>query len=242
MAPYDAWIKQKTTDAHYAYELLHAVIFSTHIHESNFTDLINELNKFKVQISKDLDVTKNSVSRSDFLIITKLLTNYISSAFSLRDSSRNLTKKECFFTKESKSEYSQKIERHIKSCKQIKFIEDLRNTLTHQSLLIPRVAFSFRDKAFNAGYCYRKSDLIGIERFSPQSKRYITEIGTDYIYLIPIINTYHMTTSTLQDWIINTAFTKHKKDNSKYWDIRNEIAAEWGGDLEPRTLYMDELK
>ncbi len=236
---YSMWGEQTRTEAHSSYEILYPSIFMSHIHERNFQTLRSTLQTYESIEFMQKNLEEKSVTRNDFLIVTGLFVNYMASAITLKESTRNITRKPELFTLELEQESKQRIESEIKPNAVIKLVEELRNIISHQSLIIPTLSFTFKKNSFKAGYAYQVKKLLPNTRLTSSSKEYIAQLNNEYLYLRPLIDIYHQTASSYQNWLLNAALNKHKEDNPLYWEVRSQISFEWDGDLTPITPAND---
>lgn len=234
MNKYEHWEKQRNTTAHKIYMKIADVNLMGHIHLGNFEKLQSELGEFN-NLSAVLEAMHD---RSEFkkkhLNISGLFFNYISSALSLRDSTRNLLKIKDLNLKNIESESLAIIRRDIIGNPVIKLIEDLRNIITHQSMLSPSISsyMHFNNKINMHGFAYDISALIENDRLTKQTKDYLKK-QQKYLFLLPAIEEYQSTSLKYQHWILTAINDLHQKTFPEYWDARKAVMNEWGHDTPP---------
>ncbi|HHA2229490.1 hypothetical protein ACLEX5_04805 [Enterobacter ludwigii] len=230
---YEQWADLRNSEANSIYEELYSSIFMTHVHERNYLQLATQLRQFE-----SIDVIQKClmgerIQKDQFILVTGLFINYIASAIALRDSTRNMQKKGKLFPFELKNQAESKLQNEIISVSSIKLVEDIRNIITHQSLIVPVLSFISNAGEHSSGYSYKTKDLLNNKRLSEKSREYLLGISHGNLYLRPLIDIYHNSTASYQHWLINEALKKHKNDHPTYWQARNNVSFEWGGDLEP---------
>lgn len=82
-------------------------------------------------------------------MITGLFINYIASAISLRDSTRNIYNNKKLFPEKLKQLAESKLHKEIIANTNIKLVEDIRNIITHQSLIVPVLSFAVTEGELN---------------------------------------------------------------------------------------------
>lgn len=228
-----AWSEQTKTEAHSSYDDIYGNIFMRHVHESNFSNLLDTLKKFEsVELIQE-SLKNRGLSKTDFLNVTGLFINYMSSAIALRDCSRVITKRKKLFDEELSKTSREMIAQVLVPHPQIKVIEDLRNIIMHQSVLIPFLSFQFKHEKLETGYAFDVRKLLAYDRLSVVTVDYLKSLNNNYLYLRPLVESYHEMAIFYQDWLINAVLNKHRTDNEIYWSVREKVSSEWGGDLEP---------
>lgn len=230
---YEQWAEQRRTDAHMVYEDLYASIFMSHINQHNYKNLNDELNKYASLENAPEKVIERGISRQEFMYVTQLFANYISTAVALKDATRNITKIHSLFSAEEQAESSERLQRDIIANPVTKLVEELRNFIIHKSIIVPVMSFEYRNSSLTAGFAFKKDQLLSYKRFTAPSKEYLRKMDGAYLYLLPLLETYNNISSTYQAWILNTALARHKSSNHSYWKVRSQISEEWGGDLSP---------
>lgn len=231
MNKYEQWEIQRNTIAHKTHTKIADVNLMGHIHLGNFGKLQNELREFN-NLSSVLEAMHD---RSEFqkkhLNISGLFFNYISSALSLRDSTRNLLKIKNLDLKNIEIESSNIIKNNFINNPAIKLIEDLRNIITHQSMLSPSVSsyMHFNNNINMHGFAYNISTLIENDRLTKQTKDYLKK-QQKYLFLLPTIEEYQSTTLKYQHWILTAINNLHQKTFPEYWTARKTVMNEWGND------------
>lgn len=229
---FESWSDLMKTDAHANYDTLYSAIFLSHICNNNFQELVNYLALFESIDTVQKHLFEKRISKTEFITATRLFINYIASAIALRDSTRNICKKTELFPLELAEIAQSRIGKDILPNKSIKLIEDIRNIITHQTLPIPVISFAYENNTLHVGYSYKIDGLLRYERLSNTSKLFLKESKEKYIFLKPLINEYHNVISRHQNWVITESLSRHKSMNSLYWEVRNQVSHEWGGDLE----------
>lgn len=229
---YDEWSILRKTKAHADYDLIYASLFLSHIVNANYLSLTTLLRQYESIEVVHQHLTGNRLPRKEFMEVTGLFINYIASALALRDSTRNITKNSSLFSKLLSIQESERVAQNIAANPKVKLPEDIRNIISHQSLLIPSLAFNINHNESCVGFAFSVKKLLDYERLSAPSKNHLIYLTTPYIYLKPLIDDYHHTVSNHQSWIIRESLNKHKIDYPQYWKIRNHISTDWSGDLE----------
>ncbi|MDX7587738.1 hypothetical protein SJ753_14685 [Enterobacter kobei] len=232
---YEQWTELRNSEASTTYEVLYSSIFMSHVSERNYQQLTTTLRQFESIDIIQKHLTGEKIQKDEFILVTGLFTNYIASAIALRDSTRNICKDEKFFPKGLRGQAASKLQSEIILNSNVKVIEDIRNIITHQSLIVPVLSFVARDGKFESGYSYTIKQLLTYERLTKPTREHLLKITHGNLYLRPLIEQYHHATANYQNWLINEALKKHKNDNQSYWQVRNKVSAEWGGDLEPAS-------
>ncbi|VAL98524.1 Uncharacterised protein [Enterobacter hormaechei] len=232
---YEMWTELRGSEASSTYEDIYPSIFLSHVNERNYQQLKNTLSQFE-----SFDIIQNhlmgdKIHKDQFILITGLFVNYIASAISLRESTRNMQKNKRLFPNELNMEAEERLKKEIIPNTSIKLIEDIRNIITHQSLIIPVLSFVANKGTFQSGYSYNIKELLKNKRLTEKSREHLSKINHGNLYLRPLIDDYHHTTACYQSWIINVALKKHKSENPTYWLVRDKVSCEWGGDLEPSS-------
>ncbi|ELV2784741.1 TPA: hypothetical protein ACOEBL_001696 [Enterobacter cloacae] len=230
---YEQWNGIRNSEANSIYEELYPSIFMTHVHERNYQLLTTTLSQFESVDVIQKYLTGEKINKDQFILITGFFINYIASAIALRDSTRNMQKNDKLFPTALKKQAESKLQNEITSASSIKLVEDIRNIITHQSLIVPALSFIANDEGFFSGYAYKTKDLLNNKRLTEKSREYLLKINHGYLFLRPLIDIYHHTTASYQHWLINVALKKHKNDHPIYWQARENVSFEWGGDLEP---------
>lgn len=229
---YDEWRQQRTTIAHFTHEKISDVNLMAYIHLENFHIIQNELNKFGAIDAIIMQREDSDRFKKIHLNITRLLFNYISSAISLKEATRNLLRINELKSDNLIQESSKIIQDKILINPTIKFIEELRNVITHQSMLPPSIAHYFKLDPLKIihGYAYISEKLIENKRFSNQTKEYIKKENDKYVFLLPLIEKYHSITSSYQYWLIEKTHSTHREKYPDYWRSRESIMSDWGND------------
>lgn len=228
---YEHWEKQRNTTAHKIYIKIADVNLMGHIHLGNFEKLQSELGVVNDRSAVIEAMNDRSEFKKKHLNISTLFFNYISSALSLRDSTRNLLKIKNLNLKNIEIESTTKIKNDFLGNPVIKLIEDLRNIITHQSMLSPSISsyMHFNNKINMHGFAYKISALIENDRLTKQTKDYLRG-QQKYLFLLPTIEEYQSITLKYQYWVLTVINDLHQKTFSEYWNVRKDVMSEWGND------------
>ncbi|MFE8146541.1 hypothetical protein RBA69_04780 [Brenneria goodwinii] len=228
---YKEWRELKSTDAHALYEKINAVNVMSYVNCENYKDLVKIIDDYK-----DIDnflyyIENRGEFKPVFLSFTKLFFNFISSSISLRDSSRNLIKLDGISTKEICNESTLRLRNNIINNPLVKFVEDFRNIISHQQMILPIFSCVIKKEKQIAGFSFKLSELMEMQRFSEQSKVFLKKEIEKYIFADEIVKEYFMLVSNYQKWLLSSIYTEHYKKYSHYWSVRGEVMFEWDGDM-----------
>lgn len=228
----EIWSKQLNTIAHKTYLKISDVNLMGHIHLGNFNKLQAGLGEFN-----NIGAVLNAINdRDDFrkkhLNISTLFFNYLLSAISLRDSTRNLIKIKNINLKAVELKSDEIIQDTFIKNPTIKLIEELRNIITHQSMLSPSISsyINKKDGFSISGFAYDTKILIENNRLAKRTKDYLNEQQQKYLFLLPVIEEYQSITLKYQHWLLDSVLNIHQETFKEYWVSRINVAKEWGGD------------
>ncbi|HHK9244852.1 TPA: hypothetical protein ACQZBA_000333 [Escherichia coli] len=234
MDKYQIWENQKDTIAHQEYLKISDTNLLGHMHIANYEVVQHELSKFN---SPDI-VSRHSFNRDKFkkehLNISRHLFNYISSALSFRDSTRNLLKTKALNIADIKIKSEAFINHEFRNNPVIKLMEDLRNILTHQNMITPSISsFMHLQRNINMhGFSFKIERILNNDRTTKQTKEYLISLKQKNLFILPIIEEYQYTTLKYQHWLLASIYTVHQDTYQEYWNARKNIMNEWGGDTQ----------
>lgn len=227
------WSKQLNTTAHKTYLKISDVNLMGHIHLDNFNKLQTELGAFN-----NINAVFNAINdrdnfRKQHLNVSTLFFNYLLSAISLRDSTRNLIKIKNINLKTVEIKSNEIIQDDFIKNPTIKLLEDLRNIITHQSMLSPSISsYINKENGFSiSGFAYGTESLIDNNRLTRQTKDYLNKLQPKYLFLLPVVEEYQSITLKYQHWLLNTILNIHQETFKEYWISRINVVDEWGGDM-----------
>ncbi|MBT2099798.1 hypothetical protein ACT01T_17090 [Enterobacter asburiae] len=235
---YEQWAELRRSEANSLYEDLYSSIFMSHVNEINYQKLTTTLHKYESFDIVYRHLIGEKVPKDQFIMITGLFINYIASAISLRDSTRNIYNNKKLFPEKLKQLAESKLHKEIIANTNIKLVEDIRNIITHQSLIVPVLSFAVTEGRTESGYSYMTKQLLNYKRLTATSREHLLQIKHGNLYLKPLIDDYHQTTASYQNWLICESLEKHKCEYPIYWTVRNQISSEWDGDLEPSFISL----
>lgn len=238
---YQEWSQLRKTTAHQIYERISDVILMSYIHLENFHNLQAELDVNGTHDALMKAIYDRPAFKKTHLKITQLLFNYISSAIAVRDSSRNLLKCEEMDLSELRVSSQRIIDEKFKTNPIVKLVEELRNVITHQSIISPSISSYMNiNKRINIhGYAYSLSQLLEIERLPLKIRQYLAEEYDKYIFLLPLVEAYNSITSDYQLSLLSKMDAIHRNTYPEYWRVRNSVMSEWGNDtplLSPKDI------
>ncbi|HCN1210587.1 TPA: hypothetical protein N6M29_004170 [Escherichia coli] len=234
MDKYQIWEKQKDTIAHKEYLKISDTNLLGHIHIANYEVIQSELSKFNSpKIVFHYSLNGNELKK-EHINISRHFLNYISSALSFRDSTRNLHKINVLNIDDITNKSREIINEEFLKNPIIKLMEDLRNILTHQKMISPLISsFMHLQKKINIhGFAFKIETILENDRLSGKSKEYLKSIEQKNLFILPIIEEYQYTTLKYQHWLLACIHNAHQNTYPEYWEARKNIMDVWGGDIQ----------
>ncbi|WP_196062872.1 MULTISPECIES: hypothetical protein [unclassified Serratia (in: enterobacteria)] len=231
---FNEYIKFSGTPAHQSQEDLHAIHFSGIIFMENYNHLIKLLNKYSNIEECAILFDDDEKLKRAHLDVTRYFLNFIFSAISLRDLSRNAIRRSEYLEKSFRSENDRKINQYFKSEPVTKFIEDIRNVMTHQRMILPILNQSSQTNmdgvhvVLTGGFAFSTLDLINLERMTDVSREYIAS-HQSCIYFHDFVNKYKELISGYQSWLIESLYKNHREKYSDFWIAFEGYVGKWNG-------------
>lgn len=196
---------------------------SIFIFQGNFEELMNQIELFKKPSSLILqDVRNDDELNKVFELVTRLLHNYLSSAFTLVEHTRifvrELYSKEEF--SEFKSEYDSKIKTGFAENPLHRFMQELRNYTLHKEL--PIVGCTLNLNEIKADLIIDFSKLRNNFDWSSLAKEYIASKGEDEKLENTILEYFNLVLD-LHDWLYKRQLEIHSKEFKEANDLRERI-------------------
>ncbi|MGZ4078799.1 MAG: hypothetical protein ACXVDW_15040, partial [Bacteroidia bacterium] len=187
---------------------------SLEIFENNYIELIHHLEKHNDPI-ESIKLLKIDTRKELFAYqreITRYLHNYIASALSLVDHSRNHFRE--LYTDESFPEYQQEIDLKFKLNPLANFIKDLRQYFQHYKIPGVSTNVKFENNKIEMKLLLPLKEISLFSGWRAKSKEFLNQHKDD-IDIIIVIKQYHQLVIEFYDWFQAKQMDIHKPDKDK---------------------------
>ncbi|MDF9530611.1 hypothetical protein [Bacillus cereus] len=194
-------------------------IFSISIYtlQKNHEEIIRLLNQYETDTNLAFKLSSVN-NREDFVAfsseVARLLHNYLASAMTLVDHTRNLFKAEYKDTQFEK-EYDNKKEQSFVQSPVSGFVKDLRNYSLHKMLPITGATLDYDESGMSHSIFMPKDKLIDWDGWKSKAKEYLNTQGKK-IVLLQLINEYTKIVFEFQAWF-------QEKQNEIHSDSMKEL-------------------
>jgi hypothetical protein len=226
----------QNTEAHDLFDKISTLNLISIVHFNNYIELKCFLDKYSTVQGFSLVMVDHELIKKEVLEVSRLLINFTSSAISLKNSSRDILKLTDIISNEIKEKSEEMLELKITNNPVIKFVEDLRNILIHQSIMKIKFTCIFNRDVNKAGLSLSAKECMKYERFTKFSKKYIGDVKTESIYLSDFIDEYSLVVFEYQKWVLNSVYRVHKEKFVDYWNVREAVMHHWDGDIPINTF------
>lgn len=231
---YNAYSKFKGTLAHEYHEEIYGVYFSGILFMENYKSINNLLKKYSTAEACESLSRLDHEFKKTHLEVTRCFINFIYTATALRDLSRNSTRNTDYLELEFQKNNESKVDEHFKSQPVVKFIEDIRNVMMHQSLIPVILNQSYTSNIsggmspFKFGFAFNCEDLLKLDRITKVSREYI-ESHQRRIYFHEFITEYKNLVCGYQSWLLKNLYKKHREKYCDFWVAQEQYVGQWDG-------------
>lgn len=200
---------------YYRLETLRLNYFVVNENHRSLKDKLTTFNDPKFLLSAWDVNNRKSLELIQFDIIRRLL-NYLSSAMSLKEYTRNLIQ-EWYKETEIHSDYLEKVKNTFEKVPVVGFVEDLRNYSLHYSLPITFPQFEARIgknqevDELKHNFLMDKDSLLKWNNWKPKSKPFLNTQPKE-INVEEFIDLYHSIITDFHSWLFDKIRKKHKKE------------------------------
>ncbi len=219
------------TEAHDLFDKISTLNLTSIVHFNNYIELKSFLDKYSTVHGFLLVMIDHELIKKEILEVSRLLINFTSSAIPLKDSSRDILKLTDITSNEIKEKSKEMLKLKIIDNPVIKFVEDLRNTLIHQSIMKIKLTSILKKGFQKTGFSLSTKECMESKRFSSLSKEYIGNVKAENIYLSDFIDEYSLVVFEYQKWVLNSVYRVHKEKFVDYWNVREAVMHHWDGDI-----------
>jgi hypothetical protein len=219
------WDELKKMPEHRILETIRHFGISLEIFDGNYNELVHHLKIHNTpRVSLDLmNGDKRHLLHAYQREITRFLHNYIASALSLTDHTRNHYR-DLYSDNNRFPDYQDEINKRFVNNPLAVFIKDLRHFFQHYQMpgVSSRVVYTKGAPDFDMTLLLPTKEMLKFSKWSSLSKKFLSDQKDD-IDMLKLVNDYHQLIESFYNWFIDRQLEIHKEDVRKVNEHKDKI-------------------